>query len=104
MDIGYIDKTIEKNLKDQRSIAKRYGKIAKALMHRLSDLRVADNLSQISHLPPPRRHKLSGRYDDCWGIDLSKNMRLIIRPIGEFDPKDLATITGVCIVDIQDYH
>ena len=31
-------------------------------------------------------------------------MRLVIRPVGEFDPDDLTTITSVCIVDIQDYH
>ena len=47
---------------------------------------------------------LTGNFEGCWGIDLSKNIRLVIRPVGEFDPDDLTTITSVCIVDIQDYH
>ena len=104
MDIEYASKSLEKSLKDQRSITRNCGKIAKNLIHRLSDLRVANDLSEITHLPPPRRHKLSGNFEGCWGIDLSKNMRLVVRPVGEFDPDDLTTITSVCIVDIQDYH
>ena len=103
MDIEYASKSLEKSLKDQRSITRNYGKIAKNLIHRLSDLRSRMTFGDY-HLPPPRRHKLSGNFEGCWGIDLSKNMRLVVRPVGEFDPDDLTTITSVCIVDIQDYH
>jgi len=104
MDIEYASKSMEKNLADQRAISRHYGKIARSLIHRLSDLRVADNLSQITHLPPPRRHKLAGNFEGCWGIDLSKNQRLVVRPVGDYDPNDLSTVTCVCIEDIQDYH
>ena len=104
MDIEYASKSLEKSLADQRSITRQYGRIARNLIHRLSDLRVADNLSQITHLPPPRRHKLTGYFEGCWGIDLSKNQRLIIRPIGDYDSGDLSTVTRVRIEDIQDYH
>lgn len=47
MDIEYASKSLEKSLKDQRAITRNYGKIAKNLIHRLSDLRVANDLSQI---------------------------------------------------------
>ena len=104
MDIEYASRTLEKSLVDQRSITRHYGKTARSLIHRLSDLRVADNLSQITHLPPPRRHKLTGNLEGCWGIDLSKNQRLVVRPVGDYDPNDLSTVTRVRIEDIQDYH
>lgn len=104
MEIEYFDNVMKKTLEDPRRISKRYSDIATRLIHRLSDLRVAANLSEISHLPPPRRHKLTGNWDGCWGIDLSRNVRLVIRPIGDFNPDDLTTIVTVRIESIEDYH
>lgn len=104
MEIKYATKTLGKVLGDERLIQKSYGPIAGKLILRLSDLRVADNLSQITHLPPPRRHKLVGDWKGCWGIDLSKNQRLVIRPIGEYDIENLETINTVRIEAIEDYH
>ena len=105
MDIEYANNGMKRVLGDQRLIAKKYGDVARNLINRMSDLRVASSLSDISHLPPPRRHKLTGNYEGCWGIDLSRNKRLIIRPIGDFNPDDLTTITAIRIEDINiDYH
>lgn len=104
MQIEYATSSLAKSLQDQRSITRHYGNIANKLIYRLSDLRVATNLSEISHLPPPRRHKLSGNLEGCWGIDLGKNMRMVVRPVGDFDPEDLTTITRIRIESIQDYH
>ncbi|HIW75927.1 MULTISPECIES: type II toxin-antitoxin system RelE/ParE family toxin [Gordonibacter] len=104
MEIKYADKSMMKILEDDRIIRKKRGDIAEKLIRRMSDLRVADNLSQITHLPSPRRHKLTGNWEGCWGIDVSKNQRLIVRPIGNFDPDDLTTITTIRIESIEDYH
>ena len=62
------------------------------------------NLSEIPECPPPRRHKLSGNLQNCWGIDYSKNDRFIIRPIGKFDINDVSSIVEIEIVDLEDYH
>jgi len=40
----------------------------------------------------------------CWGINYSRNDRIIIRPIGEFDINDISSIVQVEIVDLEDYH
>ncbi|ERI04024.1 toxin RelE [Atopobium sp. oral taxon 810] len=104
MEIEYADKRMKKIMENPRLIVRRYSDVASHLKFRLSDLRVAKNLSEISHLPPPRRHKLIGNWAGCWGIDLSKNKRLIIHPIGNYEPDDLTTITAVKIEAVEDYH
>lgn len=61
-------------------------------------------MAEIPEVPPPRRHKLEGRYKNCWGIDYSKNDRIIIQPVGDYDINDLTTITEILIVVLGDYH
>lgn len=69
-------------------------------MFRLSELEFADNLEEISPNPPPRRHKLKGM--ECvWGLDLSRNYRLLVQSDGENDPSKVKEIT---IISVEDYH
>lgn len=104
MKINYTSNRLEKILSNRRQIQKHYTKIYTKLVTRLSELQVANNLAEISSAPPPRRHKLSENFDGCWGIDVSKNYRLIIRPSGNYNIDDLTTITEITIEDISDYH
>lgn len=104
MEIHYSSSKDEKIFTNQRLIVKQYGRIAKSLMNRLSELRVANSLDEVPEVPPPRRHKLTGNYAGCWGICLSKNERMIIEPFGIFDIEDLKTIKEVKIIGIEDYH
>ena len=104
MDIEYANNAMKRVLESQRLIAKKHGDIARNLINRMSDLRVASNLNEISHLPPPRRHKLTGNLDGCWGIALSGHNGLLISPIVDFNPADLTTVTTIRIEDITDFH
>ena len=104
MLITYSTKKIEKKLMDMRLLKKYYSNDYNKIRNRLSELQAANNLSEISECPPPRRHKLSGNLQDCWGIDFSKNDRFIIRPMGKFDINDVSSITEIEIVDLDDYH
>ncbi len=104
MVIKYSTKRLEKILTDDRLIHKFYSNDYQRIKNRLSELKVANNLSEIPESPPPRRHKLSGNYKDCWGINYSKNDRFIIKPIGEFDINDLSSIVEIEIVELEDYH
>ena len=104
MEIEYANNAMKKTLEDPRLIVKKHGDIAKTLTYRMSDLHVTKNLSEITHLPPPRRHKLTGDFEGCWSVDVSKNKRLILRPIGDFEPEDLTSITTIRIENIVDYH
>jgi len=104
MKIHYSTKKLEKVLTSMQQIKKHYGKDFVKITNRLSELRAADNLKQIPEIPPPRRHKLFGNYAGCWGINFSKNDRIIIQPTGDYDINDLSTITEVIIVTLEDYH
>ncbi len=104
MKIHYSSVKLEKILTDIRLLKKFYGNDYIKISNRLSELRVANNLNEIPEVPPPRRHKLSGKYKECWGVDYSKNDRIIIQPKGEYDINDLKSIEEVLILDLEDYH
>lgn len=104
MVIYYATKKMERILTDIRLLKKYYGNDFTKISNRLSELKAANNLGEIPESPPPRRHKLKGNLKNCWGIDYSKNDRLVIEPTGGFDINDLSTITEVTIVDLEDYH
>ena len=63
----------------------------------ISVLLTVDNLAQVPNVPPTRRHKLQ----DTWALDISKNWRMVIRPLAGDAPEN---IEAVEIVDILDYH
>ncbi len=104
MNIEYSSNKLEKILTNPRLLKKHYGKDFNRLSMRLSELRAANSLFDIPEVPPPRRHKLYGEWENCWGIDYSKNYRIILRPIGNFDLDDLKTINEIEILDLLDYH
>ncbi|SFM28520.1 proteic killer suppression protein [Gracilibacillus orientalis] len=104
MNILYSSRKLEKILNNPRLIKKQYNKLYDKLSIRLSELRAANSLEDISCDPPPRRHKLKGTFSDCWGINVSKNYRIIIQPHGEYNENDLKTINEILIKDIEDYH
>lgn len=89
---------MSKQLEDESSINRHYGKMSKSIIVRLSVLMAADNLSKVPDIPPTKRHKLS---NGNWSIAISKNWRIIFRPLNGVDPNDIDSIE---IVDIEDYH
>lgn len=104
VELEYSSKKLEGILTNPRLIKKYYGVDATRLMNRLSELRAALSLEMIPNVPPPRRHKLTGDFKDCWGIDFSANRRIIIAPIGEFLLDDLSTIKKIQVLILDDYH
>ncbi|WP_455819590.1 hypothetical protein [Clostridium butyricum] len=105
MILYYKSTKDQKILSNERLLYKNYKKVhADKIKSRLTELKAANNLNEISTTPPPRRHKLGGGYDDCWGIDYSPNYRIIIKPCGTYDINDLTTITEIKILALEDYH
>lgn len=101
MNIIY-DNKIAKKIVDEKAIKRFYGQLADKILERLSLLIVAEKLSDIPNIPPTRRHKLVGNYYGCWGIEVSKNWRIIIMPLRNEDSPD--QIDEIKIIDIVDYH
>lgn len=104
MIIHYASNKDKQIFNNERLIKKYYSNDFKHIINRFSELRAANNLSEISELPPPRRHKLSGNYSDCWSISCSKNDRLIIQPFGNFNINDISSITEIKVLEFTDYH
>lgn len=105
MIVHFSSSKDEKILCNERLLNRHYNKShATRIKSRLTELQNANNLGEIPQIPPPRRHKLTGEYKDCWGIDFSPNYRIILEPHGSFDITDLSTITEVKILKLEDYH
>lgn len=104
MNVHYSTNKMKRILTNPRLMKKHYTKIYDKLGIRLSELRVAESLADISTDPPPRRHKLKGLLKDCWGVNVSRNFRIIVQPHGEYNEYDINTIKEIIIKDIEDYH
>lgn len=104
MELCYSSNKLKKILENERLLKKHFSNDFKKIGNRLTELKVAENLSCIPDVPPPRRHKLTGQYSNCWGIDISKNDRIVISPVGDFNIHDLTTIDKVEIMALGDYH
>ncbi len=86
--------------------AKRGGK----LMQRMMELKAAENLGDISRLPPARCHELTGNRSGQLSVDLEHPYRLLFIPANEPIPVhphgglDWGQVTEIEIVEIADTH
>jgi len=103
MILRYRSKKLQKILTDDRLIKKYYSNIYRGLTNRLTELHAAANLSLISHLPPPRKHRLKGEYEGLWSVDVSKNFRLLLSNPEE-NSEDERNIMVIMIEEIVDTH
>lgn len=102
MEVRFADKSLEKILNNERLIKKHFNQLANKIMMRMSEFKAAKDLSEITHLPPPRRHKLEG-YENVFAVDVSKNFRIKFKSV---DSKiiELKEIKEIIILAIEDYH
>ncbi len=84
--------------------------MARKLQQRLMELSAADTLADISHLPPPRCHELTGNRAGQFSVDLVHPYRLLFIPADEPLPVldgggvDRSRVTEIEIVAIADTH
>lgn len=111
MNVAFSSRKLKRQLEDEKEMKKAYGHVMPALKRRLDLLVAASCLADVPNTPPPRRHELSGkRWAGHFAVDLSGNWRMIFKP--DHDPVplradggiDLAAVTAVVIVVIEDYH
>lgn len=80
------------------------------LKQRLLELSAAAHLGQISRVPPPRCHELSGDRSGQLSVDLDHPYRLIFIPANDPIPKkddgglDWSAVTAVEILEMVDTH
>ncbi|HKZ41835.1 MAG TPA: hypothetical protein VJ044_12795 [Candidatus Hodarchaeales archaeon] len=111
MDIIFRTTKLAKECNEFRLLQKVYGeRRAKLIRRRLDELRAANSLIDISHLPPPRMHPLKGERQGQISLDLDHPYRLLITVANNPVPKkdngsiNLSKVTAVMILGVEDTH
>lgn len=110
MEITFTDKKLEKLANDDRKLVKEFGKLrADKINARLAQLRFANTLEDVRHLPG-NYHELTGNRKGQWACDLDQPYRLVFTPHENPIPANdhgqyvWMEITGVEIVEVVNYH
>lgn len=111
MDVYFKTKKMQKACVSMNRMIAEFGeKRAKKLGQRLTELDAAENLDQMSRLPPARCHELTGNLKGVLSLDLDHPYRLLILPANDPVPRkpdgglDWSMVTAVQVVDIVDTH
>lgn len=111
MVIYFSTRKLEKIGSQEREMVKQLGpRRAEKLKQRLLELKAADVLSDISHLPPARCHQLTGKEAGIFSVDLGHPYRLLFIPADDPVPLcddggiDTKRVKEIEIIDIRDTH
>lgn len=110
MDIKFENNRLRKLANDVRKCKKELGeRQATLFLRRLSDLRDAENLEDVRHLPG-RFHELKETRKGQWACDLDHPYRLVFEPQQNPIPTNVDgqyiwfQIIAIQIIEIVDYH
>ncbi len=110
MDIYILTRKLQKECSHAKDMEKTYGTaLARKLRQRLMEIKAADTLEDISHLPPARCHELTGR-NGVYSVDLQHPYRLLFIPSSEPVPLradggvDRSGVTEIEVIAIEDTH
>lgn len=111
MIIYFKTKKLQKICNNARESIKKFGpKMGRKLQQRLMELKAASCLDDISRVPPPRCHQLTGNRDGQLSVDLEHPYRLLFIPANNPLPTtqdsglDWRRVTEIEIVEIADTH
>lgn len=110
MNLNFRTKKLEKTFNSEKALQSEYGKSARVIMRRLVVLRAASSLAEVAHLPPERRHELTGQMKGTFAVDLKHPFRLLFKPAHDPAPTlddggiDLNQVTAITILGVKDYH
>jgi proteic killer suppression protein len=111
MVIYFKTKKLQKICNNRTESIKKFGpKMARKLQQRLMELKAASCLDDISRVPPPRCHQLSGNRIGQLSVDLEHPYRLLFIPANNPIPVtqdgglEWAKVTEIEIVEIADTH
>jgi plasmid maintenance system killer protein len=111
MRIFFKTKKLQKICSENAQARKHLGaKGGRKLQQRLMELSAADNLADISRVPPARCHELTGDRAGQLSVDLDHPYRLLFvvgnnpRPERESGGLDWEEVTEIVIIEIMDTH
>jgi len=110
MDIVFSSSKLEKEFNSGKELNKVHGpQRAKAIMKRVTQLAVADNLEQLRNAPG-RCHVLKGDLAGIFSLDLDGPYRLLFESTGDSPPAlddgsiIWSLISSVRILEVRDTH
>lgn len=110
MRIYFKTNKLRQQCSEERAMSKAFGKkMSLKLQQRLMELMAAENLAEMSHLPPARCHQLDNT-NGVFSVDLEYPYRLLFIPADEPIPSkkdggiDLLQVFSIQIIAIEDTH
>lgn len=111
MEISFINKKLAKVLNSEKEILKTYGSDnGRRIAKRLTDIKAAANLEDLSKLPQTRVHELSQNRNEQISVDVKHPYRLLMISDHDETPRkpegglDWRRITKVKVIEITDTH
>ena len=112
MEIVFCTEKLRKLCNSAADLQRKCGlQNAKRIQQRLSDLRAAASLADLSHIPPMRCHALIGDRAGQFAVDIDRTYRIVFEPADDPIPCmpdggiDRKRITIIRILDVNvDYH
>lgn len=106
MKLKYGKPSVEKYFSDFALMNKKIGKdLTRMTKKRYDQLKAATNFSIYFSTGLGRPHPLYENLKGCYGISITGNVRLVIRPdVESLDPDSLKKCDSVIIEGVMDYH
>lgn len=107
MQLEYKDEKVRKVLCDVKTLQKKVGlEMGKKIKQRMNQLESADNFNQyLTKIGLGKPHPLSGNLDNCYGIHITANYRIVVEPLEtELDMKSLKNCKVLNIKGVLEYH
>lgn len=111
MDIDFKTNALEKVCNDFAECRKQHGeRCARKIIQRLNELRAAENMAVVNHLPPTKLHSIDGIMKDSFAVYVEQPFRIAFVIGNEPIPRkpdggvDEAKVTFIIITYIGDYH
>lgn len=111
MEVLFRTRKLQKTLNSEELLKREYGaENGRVIMRRLLVLQAANSLADVPRDRPDRCHPLVGRRLGQFAVDVKHPFRIVFEsandplPLRDDGELDLARITSICILGIEDYH
>lgn len=106
MKLKYEKPSVEKYFSDFALMNKKIGKdLIRTTKKRYDQLKAAANFSIYLSTGLGKPHPLYENLKGCYGISITGNVRLVVRPdVESLDPASLKKCDSVIIEGVMDYH
>jgi len=111
MDVVFRTRKLQKASNSEELLEREYGaENGRLIMRRLLVLQNANSLGDVPRDRPERCHALEGKRRGQFAVDVKHPFRIVFEPANDPLPLrdngelDLARVTSICILSIEDYH